>query len=108
MCPGPVNTDIMNSLERNQPDGVPLPSEMTEEESLFRKAYEIWLERGLDPIEVGRQVLDAIREEELYVITHDFNAYIEQRMKNILHVKNPELLELPPDLLEIIEEIMSE
>ena len=106
LCPGPVNTDIMKSSERNRPDTVPAPPELTEEESLFRRAYEIWLERGLDPKDVGRQVLDAIREERFYVITHDFNTFIEQRMRNLIDEKNPEPILPPQDLLDIIQELM--
>ena len=107
LCPGNVNTDIMNSSERNRPDSVPPPPELTEQESLFRKAFEIWLERGLDPKEVGSQVLDAIREERFYIITHDFNSYIEQRMRNVLESKNPELSQPPQDFLDIMQELMS-
>jgi len=107
LCPGNVSTDIFNSSQRNRPDSVPPPPELTEQEALFLRAYEIWIERGLDPKEIGRQVLDAIREERFYVITHDFNSYIEQRMRNVLDRKNPELLQPPQDLLDIIQELMS-
>ena len=107
LCPGNVNTDIFQSSERNRPASVPPPPEPTEQEAIFRQAYELWLERGLDPKEVGRQVLEAIREERFYVITHDFNSYIEQRMKNVLDKKNPEVLQPPQDFLDIIQEVMS-
>ena len=107
LCPGNVNTDILNSSQQNRPDSVPPPPDLTEQEALFLRAYEIWLERGLDPKEVGRQVLDAIREERFYVITHDFNSYIEQRMRNVLDRKNPELLQPPQNLLDVIQELMS-
>ena len=107
LCPGPVNTDIMHSSQRLRPDSVPPPPELTPEEALFRRAYEIWLERSMDPVEVARQVIDAINEERFYVITHDFNNYIEPRMKNLLAAKNPELLQPPQDFLEIYQELMS-
>ncbi len=106
LCPGPVNTDIMKSSERNRPDTVPAAPKLTEEESLFRRAYEIWLERGLDPKDVGREVLDAIREERFYVITHDFNTFIEQRMRNLIDQKNPEPILPPQDLLDIVQELV--
>jgi NAD(P)-dependent dehydrogenase (short-subunit alcohol dehydrogenase family) len=63
-----------------------------------------FLDVGMDPIEVARQVIDAIHEERFYVITHDFNSYIETRMKNILSVNNPELMPPPEDLLNLIQE----
>jgi NAD(P)-dependent dehydrogenase (short-subunit alcohol dehydrogenase family) len=107
LCPGPVATDIMHSSERLRPATVPPPPELTAEEAIFRKAFEIYIERGLEPKKVGRQVLEAIREERFYVITHDFNSSIEARMQNILSAKNPEMLPPPQDYLEIFQEVMS-
>jgi NAD(P)-dependent dehydrogenase (short-subunit alcohol dehydrogenase family) len=105
LCPGPVNTDIMHSSQRLRPDTVPPPPELTPEEALFRRAYEIWLERSMDPSEVARQVLEAIREERFYVITHDFNDYIEPRLKNMLTSKNPELRQPPQEFSDILQEL---
>ena len=107
LCPGPVATDIMHSSERLRPATVPPPPELTAEEAIFRKAFEIYIERGLDPKEVGRQVLEAIREERFYVITHDYNNYIETRMQNILSAKNPEMLPPSQDYLDILQEVMN-
>lgn len=107
LCPGNINTDILNSMERNRPGNIPPPQELTEEEALFREAYFLWLERGMDPKEVGRQVLKAIKEDNLYIITHDWNHYIEQRMKDILGRTNPVPREPPEDLVKIMEELMS-
>ena len=107
LCPGPVATDIMHSSERLRPATVPPSPELTVEEAIFRKAFEIYIERGLDPKEVGRQVLEAILQERFYVITHDFNSSMQSRMQNILSAKNPELLPPPQDYLEIFQEVMS-
>jgi NAD(P)-dependent dehydrogenase (short-subunit alcohol dehydrogenase family) len=107
LCPGPVATDIMHSSERLRPATVPPPPELTAEEAIFRKTFEIYIERGLDPKEVGRQVLEAICEDRFYVITHDFNDSIEPRMQNILSAKNPEPLPPPQDYMEIFQEVMS-
>jgi short-subunit dehydrogenase len=108
LCPGPVNTDIMDSSERNRPADIPAPPELSEEEDVFRDAFKTWLERGLDPKVVGRQVLEAIKEERLYVITtNDFDSKIEQRMKNILGRKNLAPLQPPKDLVDILQEISS-
>jgi len=107
LCPGPVATDIMHSSERLRPATVPPRPELTAEEKIFRKIFEIYIERGLDPKEVGRQVLEAIRQERFYVITHDYNNSIEPRMQNILSAKNPEPLPPPQDYMEIYQEVMS-
>lgn len=108
LCPGPVSTDIFNSSDRNRPANVPPPPELTPEEALFLKVYQTYIERGLDPAEVARQVLNAIREERFYVITHDYNSYIEARLKNVLASENPELLAPPQDYLKIYQEMMSQ
>jgi len=106
LCPGPVSTDIMNSIERNRPAGVPPLPELTEEESIFREAYATWIERGLDPKVVGRQVLEAIKEERLYLTTApELDNFIEQRMKNIFEKKNPVPLEPPKEIMDILQEI---
>ena len=108
LCPGPVNTDIMDSSERNRPADIPAPPELSEEEAVFREAYKMWVKRGLDPKEVGRQVIEAIKEERLYVITtNDFDSNIEKRMKNILARKNLALPQPPKDLMEILQEMSS-
>jgi NAD(P)-dependent dehydrogenase (short-subunit alcohol dehydrogenase family) len=105
LCPGPVSTDIFKSSERNRPATVPPPPEPTAAEAFFRKVYETYIERGLDPAEVAGQVLEAIREDRFYVITHDFNSQIETRMKNVLKSSNPEILPPPQDFLEIYQEL---
>jgi len=104
LCPGTVNTDILDSSRRNRPAAIPMP-ESTPEEALLKQAYKIYLERGLDPAEVARQVLAAIGAECFYIITHDYNAAIETRMQNILAGRNP----VPPPnhrFLEIVQELM--
>jgi hypothetical protein len=105
LCPGPINTDILNSSQRNLPPAVPPPPEPTPGEAVFRDAYATWVARGLDPREVGRQVLQAIREERFYIITHDFDSTIERRMKAILQRADPEPAQAPPDFLEILQEV---
>ncbi|UCD82451.1 MAG: SDR family NAD(P)-dependent oxidoreductase [Desulfobacterales bacterium] len=105
LCPGPVSTDIFSSSERNRPAKVPPPPELTAEEAFFLRVYQTYIERGLDPAEVARQVLEAIREERFYVITHDYNSYIEARLKNILARENPEILPPPQDYLELYQEL---
>jgi NAD(P)-dependent dehydrogenase (short-subunit alcohol dehydrogenase family) len=108
LCPGPVSTDIMDSSERNRPPDIPAPPELSDEEAVFRDAYKTWIEHGLDPKAVGRLVLEAIKEERLYVITtNDFDGNIEQRMKNILKRKNLAPPQPPKDLMIILQEISS-
>lgn len=52
--------------------------------------------------------MEAIREEQFYVITHDFDKFITQRMQGIL-ARNPEVMtELPPDMQSIIQELTNQ
>ena len=89
LCPGNVNTDIMESSLRNRPADVPPPPDRPAEEAVFVEAYKTWVARGLDPKMVGQQVLGAIKEERLYVVTtNDFDEHIQQRMTSILDRKN--------------------
>lgn len=100
LCPGPVNTDILDSSERNFPPDIPAPPQLSEEGTVLKEAFKIWFERGLDPKEVGRQVIDAMKEERLYIITtNDFDTNIEERIKNILGRKNPAPPQPPKDLM---------
>ena len=96
LCPGIVNTDIMESSLRNRPADVPPPPDRPAEEAVFVEAYKTWVARGLDPKMVGQQVLGAIKEERLYVVTtNDFDEHIQQRMTSILDRKNLGLSEPP-------------
>jgi NAD(P)-dependent dehydrogenase (short-subunit alcohol dehydrogenase family) len=107
LCPGSVNTDIMDSSERNRPADIPAPPELSEEQSIFREAFATWIKRGLEPKVVGRLVIEAIKEERLYIITtNDFDRNIQQRMKNILKRKNPVPPQPPKDLMEILREMI--
>ena len=104
LCPGSVNTDIMESSERNRPADIPAPLKLSEEESIFKEAFKTWIKRGLDPKVVGKLVIEAIKEERLYIITtNDFDRNIQQRMKNILKRKNPALPQPPKDLMDILK-----
>ena len=107
LCPGNVNTDIMESSLRNRPADVPPPPDRPAEEAVFVEAYKTWVARGLDPKMVGQQVLGAIKEERLYVVTtNDFDEHIQQRMTSILDRKNLGLSEPPESLMDILKEIV--
>lgn len=90
LCPGWVNTRIFES-ERNRPAGLGGGSEAREDDARSRMLKGV-LEAGLQPSEVASQVLDAIREDRLYVITHpDMLPAVEGRMNAILKGENPAL-----------------
>jgi NAD(P)-dependent dehydrogenase (short-subunit alcohol dehydrogenase family) len=93
LCPGWINTQILQSSQRNQPEAVRhhLPQDRTSPEAeIRRKLVESMLASGLDPRKVGDLVLDAIREERFWILTHpQWKAMIRHRMENVLEERDP-------------------
>ncbi len=96
LCPGWVNTRIMES-ERNRPEAPRPTAELdTPEVQQIRAFVASQIEHGMDAAEVGRIVLAAIQEERFYVLTHPWQDMVRNRMEHILDGKNPEsLLQFP-------------
>ena len=92
LCPGWVNTRI-NESARNRPGrfdeqqasqagkpGKPAAQAQSPQAQRIAEA----LRSGLDPKQVGERVLNAIRNNELYVFTHpELRAGVDQRHANI-------------------------
>ena len=55
----------------------------------MRKVVEQLIAGGLDPAEVGAQVVDAIQQERFYVLTHPWQNMVHNRMQNILLGRDP-------------------
>jgi NAD(P)-dependent dehydrogenase (short-subunit alcohol dehydrogenase family) len=93
LCPGWINTEILRSSERNQPDAVrrARPEVRTTPESeIRRKQVESLLANGLSPTRVGELVLDAIREERFWILTHpEWKGAVRHRFENILEERDP-------------------
>jgi NAD(P)-dependent dehydrogenase (short-subunit alcohol dehydrogenase family) len=89
LCPGFVRTRIIES-ERNRPETPrPDPGERAAEVEMMRGIMAGLIERGLDPLEVGNVVADAIQDERFYVLPHPWHNMIENRMRTILDGKDP-------------------
>jgi NAD(P)-dependent dehydrogenase (short-subunit alcohol dehydrogenase family) len=90
LCPGWVRTRILES-ERNRVESPrEAPLEATAEMAAMRQLVEGFVASGKDPIDVGRLVVDSIRERRFYVLTHPhWKQMIEHRMKNILEDRDP-------------------
>lgn len=93
ICPGFVATDVISNSAR---------IEGSEDDPRVSIAETLLKERGLSPDVVGRQVLEAVRVGELYVITDRYIApVLEQRFQLILDALPSETdrdRELAPDL----------
>ena len=83
LCPGIVRTNILESA-RNRPQryGPATPAYTT------NPHYAWFAERvrtGMDPAEVARRVLAAVRDDELYIFTHpETREAVEERFRAIL------------------------
>jgi NAD(P)-dependent dehydrogenase (short-subunit alcohol dehydrogenase family) len=91
LCPDVVDTNILNS-RRNQPaEFADVPPALTGPAAeALRQQAAAYVKAGLSPRAVGEQVLDAIREERFYILTHpELNPAIEQRLKRIVSSATP-------------------
>lgn len=91
LCPGLVNTDILNS-ERHRPAAFPEASQAASGPSAdaARAAIAAAIGQAMSPRTVGDMVLNAIVEERFYVLTHpDRVRFIEARMQAIIAAAQP-------------------
>lgn len=83
LCPGPVDTDVVRS-ERNRPQHLSA-HETSELEERFWKNLTAHLARGMHGDRVGELVLDAVRNERFWILTHpnEFVPLLEARLESI-------------------------
>jgi NAD(P)-dependent dehydrogenase (short-subunit alcohol dehydrogenase family) len=99
LCPGAIATRIAVSA-RNRPSDL-REEEMTPEEQAAEMAQreEVvarWQEFGMPPSEVAAIVLDGIREERFYILTHPgVLDGVRLRMEDILEGRNPRPQDMP-------------
>lgn len=94
LCPGFVNTNIFDS-GRNRPEALKDSAEpmvvSAEDEQRIAMFREI-LRQGKQPADVAAAVFDGIRNEQLYILSHDhFDDMIRKRAENITQGNNPEV-----------------
>ncbi len=80
LCPGIVQTGLLESSSRLRPErfGGPIPEE---EEGALSEV----IEAGTDPVEIGERVVTAIRTGEFYIFTHPpLRVLVERRADEIL------------------------
>jgi NAD(P)-dependent dehydrogenase (short-subunit alcohol dehydrogenase family) len=68
LCPGAINTGIAHA-ERNRPGDVP-PSTGKAADRFFSGSAELLRTQGMDPADVGAMVVDAVRTNRFWVLTH--------------------------------------
>ncbi|HEV7662481.1 MAG TPA: SDR family NAD(P)-dependent oxidoreductase [Chloroflexota bacterium] len=92
LCPGLIDTRIMFGYRnrpvdlRNAADETASRRELERAERIANMSQEL----GMPPAVVAQKVVDAIRDEQFYVLTHDhFDATIRDRMEDILQRRVP-------------------
>ena len=91
LCPGWVRTRI-NESERNRPDlvGVEEVEETDAGLLAMKEMVNTWIAEGLQPAHVASLVIDAIRENRFYVLTHpEWQGMISDRIDRMLSGANP-------------------
>lgn len=99
LCPGFVNTNIFDS-GRNRPDhlsNAEAEAQPTPEQAARIEMFKEILRTGMQPEDLANIVFDAIRENRLFILTHDsFKPFVTERANNIVNGVNPPASFLPP------------
>jgi NAD(P)-dependent dehydrogenase (short-subunit alcohol dehydrogenase family) len=90
LCPGGVNTAIMEGSRRYLDEGeLNHATVSTHEEFLILKFLKL-VKKGIDPSEVADYVFQAIAENKFYIFTHPYlKAVITERTQAILNENTP-------------------
>ncbi|MGH9018194.1 MAG: SDR family NAD(P)-dependent oxidoreductase [Acidimicrobiales bacterium] len=87
LCPGFVQTRIADS-DRNRPAWAPASPQPQGLE--FQGVVRNLVSAGIDPDGVAAQVIDAVRRNRFYILTHDDTpAMVELRLRDILEERSP-------------------
>lgn len=99
LCPGAIATRIAVA-GRNRPaelrDSEPSPDEEQGEAARREEVIQRWQEFGMPPSDVAGIVLEAIREDRFYILTHPgVLDGVRVRMEDILEQRSPSPREFP-------------
>jgi short-subunit dehydrogenase len=85
LCPGFVNTDIMDSARNRPADLVGRPDALDAADPAQRAMFKAMLEGGKQPHEVARMVEAAIRANQLHIFTdREFLPPFQARVQTIV------------------------
>jgi NAD(P)-dependent dehydrogenase (short-subunit alcohol dehydrogenase family) len=89
LCPGMVNTRIMESA-RNRPGRPPTTPPLDSAAGARWEAIRERVQLGIPPTEVADAVFEALRKDRFYILTHpEGKGYVRTRMEDILQERNP-------------------
>jgi NAD(P)-dependent dehydrogenase (short-subunit alcohol dehydrogenase family) len=91
LCPGFVRTHIADS-GRNRPGWAPAPAREVQRQGVeeMRGAMRGMVDTGMPASVVAEQVLDAVRNDTFYILTHpELNVVIQRRFDDVLEGRPP-------------------
>ena len=94
LCPGGVNTNIHRSVEA-RPDRYGDTGYYGRDETVFARLKAV-IEGGFDPVDLGRVVLEAVRDNDFWVLPYpEFLPLIERKNEEVIaalkqHVDHPD------------------
>ena len=92
LCPGFVRTRIWES-ERNRPADI---EPGRERDDVMQDLGKVLVLGGKDPAEVGRAVVEAVKTDRFYIVTHPGSeGAVERRTQDIVEGRPPTPPELP-------------
>jgi len=96
LCPGLIRTSILDA-ERNRPPELGSRTDMaalTPEVREWSETFEAALKLGIEPETVAGMVLDAIRDDQFYIIPAqpEYHEALKLRMQDIIEGRNPTIL----------------
>lgn len=90
LCPAWVNTRIGDSA-RNRPMSEETDPLLSSSQTQLAGAIRKFIAEGIPPQAVAQRVLNAIRDEQFWILTHpDFKPMIEDRAAGIVAERNPQ------------------
>lgn len=81
LCPGVVSTNIHKPFDTRRPDDRAPQYVLTADQE---RSTEAMLRGGMSPEEVGDQVVEGVRHNQLYIVTHDDSRWIMTQRRDAL------------------------
>jgi NAD(P)-dependent dehydrogenase (short-subunit alcohol dehydrogenase family) len=89
LCPGWVDTKI-GEADRNRPAELTTSHAPDPRQEVVSEIVRNFLKNGKSPAEIANAVFEAIRDDQLYIITHpDMDFIFKERFDNIVKRRNP-------------------
>lgn len=81
LCPGAINTQIVQSKRNRSAESAGEHQASAVEDAFEKNAGALLREQGMDPSEVADMVVNAIRKDDFWIITHpDWKGVMKQRV----------------------------